>query len=179
MKENKSYLERKLSGLFAKTIRAWFSKPQFTCPGKLFAKSFFCKTDGIIGSSLFERKSLGRWLKIYDKGFQTTTYISRETIPGKLYKKRRFSNKFCTLGKNFSTLGKAISAGVVETTFGVSRGILWGFFIEKRMIFHIFLHFEQNHCWLLPNIYGRVSETSIYVSGEVFWGKNWKKKISY
>ena len=38
---NNSYFERKLSGVFAKTIRAWFSKPQFTCPGKHFAKSFF------------------------------------------------------------------------------------------------------------------------------------------
>ena len=38
---NKSYFERKFSGVFAKTIRAWFSKPQFTCPGKHFAKSFF------------------------------------------------------------------------------------------------------------------------------------------
>ena len=149
---------------------------QFTCPGKHFAKSFLCKTDGIIGSSFYERKKLGRWLKVYDKGFETITYMSRETIWGTFSKKSLFSNRFCTLSEIFSTLGKGKSAGVVKTTFGVSRGEMWGFFIEKRMIFHTFLHFEQKHCWLLPNSYGRVSETSIYVSGEKFWEEKYEKR---
>ena len=156
---------------FCKTFTARFPKHQSKCPGKLFAKTFFCKTVGIILFPFLERKNRGSWLKIYDEGFETITYMSRETIWETFYKGRRFFNRFCTLSEFSSTLCKAISAGVVETTFGVSRGKLWGFFIEKRMIFHIFLRFEQNRCWLLPNIYGSVSQISIYVSGETFWEK--------
>ena len=65
---------------FCKTFTAGFPKHQSKCPGKLFAKIFFCKTVGIIIFPFFERKSRGSLLKIYDVGFETITYMSRETI---------------------------------------------------------------------------------------------------
>ena len=91
---------------FCKTFTACFSKPQFTCPGKHFAKSFLCKTDGIIRSSFFERKNFRRWLKVYDKGFKTITYMSRETIWETFFKKSLFSNRFCNLSKIFFHFGQ-------------------------------------------------------------------------
>ena len=42
---------------FCKTFTARFPKHQSKCPGKLFAKSFFFKTDGIILFPFFEQKT--------------------------------------------------------------------------------------------------------------------------
>ena len=50
-------LSGKFSGLFAKTFRAWFSKHQFMCPGKHFAKISY-RTDGIFVFSFFQQKRL-------------------------------------------------------------------------------------------------------------------------
>ena len=52
--------------------------------------SFFYRIDGILVFSILERKILGCWLNIIDKVFETTTYISRETIRDKLFSKKVF-----------------------------------------------------------------------------------------
>ena len=75
-------------------------------------RMFLYRIDGILVFSFLERKTLECWLKINNKVFKTTTYISRELIRDKLFEKKLFSNKTCTLGKKFSTLCKTIRQGL-------------------------------------------------------------------
>ena len=54
---------------FCKTFTTRFPQHQSKCPGKIFAKRFCFKTDGIILFPFFQRKNRGSWLKNLRRGF--------------------------------------------------------------------------------------------------------------